>query len=60
MRGLEGSPAFQVHPQGLCGTAHRPRGGREGRGGKEEGNARRTRVDGRGRLGVRGDEKEIK
>lgn len=35
MGALEGSPAFHGHPQGLCGTAHRPRGGggvREGRG----------------------------
>lgn len=53
MGDLEGSPAFQGHPQGLCGTAHRPRGGGDGRGGegREAGNARRTGVDGRGRLG---------
>lgn len=36
MGGLEGSPAFQGHPKGLCGTAHRPRGeiGEGGRGRK--------------------------
>lgn len=34
MRALEGSPAVQGHPQGLCGTAHRPRGGEGRKGGR--------------------------
>lgn len=50
MRNLEGSPAVQGNPQGLCGTAHHPQ--RRGRiGGREEGNARRTRVGRKVRLG---------
>lgn len=56
--GLEGSPAFQGHPQGLCDTAHHPQGrgrgkGREGRGVMQVAPQERE-------IGIRGDEKEIK
>lgn len=46
MGDLEGSPAFQGHPQGLCGTAHHPRGG----GGGGEG-GRRVMQDAPGWVG---------
>lgn len=53
--GLKSSPAFQGHPQGLRGTAQTSTRGREREGGRGMQDAPWER-----KVGIRGDEKDIK